>query len=171
MVAGTAGLTLLCAVLLGRRISRPILDLVRAIDGLNGGDLETPVPQIGRRDEIGRVASAIAAFKQTLGRTHALEQQQRELIAELERLAYRDTLTGLGNRTLFQRHLHGIFGAGGATAEQSALLLLDLDRFKEVNDTLGHDAGDLLLQQVAERLKPSTRAEDRLTVSAATSSR
>jgi diguanylate cyclase (GGDEF)-like protein len=90
---------------------------------------------------------------------HALEQQRREFTAELERLAYRDTLTGLGNRTLFQRHLHGTFEAGAGAGRHSALLLLDLDRFKEVNDTLGHDAGDLLLQQVALRLEASTRAE------------
>ncbi len=162
VVTGTAGLTLLVAVVLGRRISEPILVLVRAIDGLSGGNLDTEVPIIRRRDEIGRIASAIAAFKQTLQKTRVLEEQRQGFTLELERLAYRDVLTGLGNRTLFQRDLKGLLASRRTTARQSSLLLLDLDRFKEVNDTLGHNAGDMLLQQVAKRLVVSCRTEDGL---------
>jgi diguanylate cyclase (GGDEF)-like protein len=162
VVTGTAGLTLLFAVVLGRRISQPILALVRAIDGLSSGNLDTEVPTTRRRDEIGRVASAIAAFKQALEKTRVLEEQRQGFTREMERLAYRDVLTGLGNRTLFQRDLEGLAAARRAVARQSTLLLLDLDRFKEVNDTLGHNAGDKLLQQVSGRLLTSCRSEDGL---------
>jgi diguanylate cyclase (GGDEF)-like protein/PAS domain S-box-containing protein len=77
-------------------------------------------------------------------------------------LAYHDPLTGLPNRTLFEE----LVGAAVARASRSggvvAVLYVDLDRFKEVNDTLGHNAGDEVLRQVAERLRASIRAADSL---------
>jgi diguanylate cyclase (GGDEF)-like protein len=67
-----------------------------------------------------------------------------------------DALTGLPNRVLFARELEGALQTGTA----AAVLLLDLDRFKEVNDTLGHQNGDLLLQQVGARLRKTLRRSD-----------
>ena len=69
-----------------------------------------------------------------------------------ERDALHDPLTGLPNRARFRRDLDATVADGRNAWSQAAVLLLDLDRFREVNDTLGHDAGDRLLQQVAERL-------------------
>lgn len=82
----------------------------------------------------------------------ALAVERRQLADNLARRAYYDPLTGLCNRAMFNEKLVQAMdsaerGAGGA------LLLLDLDRFKEVNDRLGHDAGDELLQQFAQRLR------------------
>lgn len=71
---------------------------------------------------------------------------------ELEQLAYFDNLTGLANRTLFSRELKRTCEAAASGAATVALLLIDLDHFKEVNDTLGHAAGDQLLAVVGERL-------------------
>jgi len=72
--------------------------------------------------------------------------------SSLERDALHDPLTGLPNRARFRRDLDAVVADGRNAWAQVAVLLLDLDRFKEVNDTLGHDAGDRLLQQVGERL-------------------
>ncbi len=73
--------------------------------------------------------------------------------------ATHDGLTGLGNRTLLLRRCAAALEQR-ATGQVVALLLLDLDRFKQVNDTLGHAVGDVLLQQVAERLSDQVRRED-----------
>ncbi len=73
--------------------------------------------------------------------------------AEVARLAAFDSLTGIANRVQMQRALEQCVGTPGGLAGACALFLLDLDRFKAVNDTMGHPAGDALLRQVAERLQ------------------
>jgi len=79
---------------------------------------------------------------------------------EIEDLAYYDPLTHLPNRRLMLDHIHHAMAANARSGNKSALLFLDLDRFKTLNDTLGHDMGDLLLQQVAERLTTCIREGD-----------
>lgn len=76
-------------------------------------------------------------------------------LAELriERLAYQDTLTGLPNRLYFQEKLHAFIDEARAGDHQMAVLFLDADRFKAINDTFGHDVGDGLLTTLAERLR------------------
>ncbi len=75
-------------------------------------------------------------------------------------LARSDALTGLANRMTFSDRLHQAFAAAQRGAHAFAVLYLDLDRFKEINDTLGHSTGDRLLQLVARRLQEATRAID-----------
>lgn len=78
----------------------------------------------------------------------------------MEQLAYYDQLTGLQNRTLFKRELKLALLTNSRENNQLALLYLDLDHFKRVNDTLGHESGDYLLQEVASRLRSCLREED-----------
>ncbi len=80
--------------------------------------------------------------------------------AEVERLAFHDPLTGLDNRHLFRNRLQQTLEHVRRYGGLSALLYVDLDLFKEVNDTLGHDAGDDLLREVARRLRQSVRRDD-----------
>jgi diguanylate cyclase (GGDEF)-like protein/PAS domain S-box-containing protein len=75
-------------------------------------------------------------------------------------LAYYDALTGLPNRSLLQDRLERALAAARRREDKVALLFLDLDRFKVINDSLGHSVGDLLLQEVAERLKGWAREQD-----------
>jgi diguanylate cyclase (GGDEF)-like protein/PAS domain S-box-containing protein len=82
------------------------------------------------------------------------------LQGELERQAYHDGLTGLANRSLFCDRLEQALARSARAGVTSAVLILDLDGFKGVNDTLGHDAGDQLLRTVAERLNETVRATD-----------
>ncbi|WP_372964770.1 EAL domain-containing protein [Marinobacter sp.] len=80
--------------------------------------------------------------------------------SELHRLAFYDPLTGLANRQLFRDRLNHVVHRSRRSGEPAALMYLDLDGFKRINDTLGHDAGDELLRQVAEWLTGCVREED-----------
>ncbi len=75
-------------------------------------------------------------------------------------LANHDPLTGLANRTLFNARLHEALTHAKREKQMVAIHMLDLDRFKHINDTLGHDAGDLLLKQVSQRLQTHMRETD-----------
>lgn len=79
---------------------------------------------------------------------------------QIEYLAYHDGLTGLPNRSLFSKLLNQSISLAQRNHKKLAVLFLDLDHFKHINDTLGHDAGDQLLQEVAERLKSCLRDSD-----------
>jgi diguanylate cyclase (GGDEF)-like protein len=87
--------------------------------------------------------------------------EQRAVEDQIRYLAYHDSLTGLGNRRFFDEHLTLALADARRRLESLAVLFLDLDRFKAINDTLGHAAGDSLLQEVASRLvrqlKPAGR--------------
>ncbi len=84
----------------------------------------------------------------------------REAEAHSHYLAFHDTLTGLPNRALLNERIDQALLRSGRTGERCALLYIDLDRFKEVNDTYGHQAGDALIQAFAERLTTIVRASD-----------
>ena len=84
----------------------------------------------------------------------------RRASAEIELLAFYDPLTGLPNRRLLLDRLSKATVAADSTGQRGALLFLDLDDFKSLNDTQGHEMGDLLLQQVAMRLRASVRQAD-----------
>lgn len=89
-----------------------------------------------------------------------LEQELREGAEELKLVAHHDSLTGLPNRLLFNDRLDQAISFAQRNSRQFALLYLDLDKFKPVNDTLGHTAGDELLQGVAARIRAQVRASD-----------
>jgi diguanylate cyclase (GGDEF)-like protein len=85
-----------------------------------------------------------------------------ERMRELERQASQDSLTGLGNRRRFEEDLAAAMARSRRDGSTGALLVLDLDRFKQVNDSHGHPAGDRLIKEVAEALRERTRASDSL---------
>lgn len=88
--------------------------------------------------------------------------EQKRVEEEIRRIAYYDRLTGLPNRTLLTDRMEVALSRAKRDAEQLAILFIDLDRFKNVNDNLGHSVGDQLLRLVAERLKKSIRECDTL---------
>jgi diguanylate cyclase (GGDEF)-like protein len=107
-----------------------------------------PPPHLERKDEIGSLAQGLAKVA--------------ELQSELEQLAYQDSLTGVGNRARFVRDLPLVVRAGTSGPQSRALIMFDLDRFKEVNDTLGHEAGDAVLCCAARIVEAQLEPGDKL---------
>src|SRR6202044_2896021 len=80
--------------------------------------------------------------------------------AELKDLALKDALTGLSNRARFMSHCERALARARRSRQSVALFYMDLNRFKEINDQFGHEAGDLVLQEFAKRILHSVRLED-----------
>ncbi len=100
--------------------------------------------------------SILQAIATSLG--HALQRYQVEMLVQHQ--AFHDSLTGLPNRTLFDRCLRGAIESAHTQGHSLAVMFLDLDRFKLINDTLGHPVGDSLLKQTVERLERCLREGD-----------
>lgn len=106
------------------------------------------------------VVFSIAALSALFWHLNRLLKLKRRAEAQITHLAYHDALTGLPNRRLLLDRLQQNTSAAQRQSGRFALLFMDLDGFKRVNDTLGHDSGDELLQQVAQRLKELLRQSD-----------
>ena len=126
----------------------------------------TPREVEGRRRDGSTFPVSIALSKITrtgqttfIGIVRDLTQHHRDM-EEIRRLAFYDALTGLPNRRLLMDRLRQALLTSVRTRRRGALMFLDLDHFKLLNDSLGHDVGDMLLHQVAERLQSSVRAGD-----------
>ncbi|TQV79489.1 diguanylate cyclase [Exilibacterium tricleocarpae] len=119
-------------------------------------------------DEVGELAQAFNSMLDYIDqRDTMLEKQVRQRTAELEKLAeefryraFHDALTGLPNRSLLNEHFATAVAHAKRNQTRCSLLLLDLDNFKNINDTLGHDIGDELLKSVAARIFNVVRAGD-----------
>lgn len=123
--------------------------ILAARDGTGRGLSGTAAPV---RTEDGRTVGAVLVFKDATGM-----QQEKRLLAHSAR---HDVLTGLPNRAAFSLALSEAHQAVATGARQYALCFIDLDRFKPVNDTAGHAAGDALLQKVAQTVRRCCRAQD-----------
>ncbi len=136
-----------------RHLIRPIEALSLVANEIGSGNLDITVPP-GSRDELGELANAFGEMKNSLQHSHE----------QIRYLAYHDNVTGLPNRTMFREYLQDVLLKAKCDDREAALLFLDLDNFKRVNDTLGHQAGDELLQELARRLSKCVRQGDHLSI-------
>ncbi len=131
-------------------ILRPLYRAARQAEAMTQGHLPLAPLQVVREDEVGHLTQA---FNGLLAK---LTSHQ----SELSWLAYHDSLTGLPNRKLLADRLQQALARSRRNATHVALLYLDLDGFKAINDTLGHDAGDQALKEIARRLLAVVRQAD-----------
>lgn len=130
----------------------PLFQAAAHADRMTRGELPLKPLTVVRNDEIGHF---ITAFNRLLVK---LNDNQ----AEVTRLAYHDTLTGLPNRLLLSDRLRHELAQAQRNGTRIGLLFLDIDGFKHINDTLGHDAGDEALQQISARFIKVVREADTL---------
>jgi diguanylate cyclase (GGDEF)-like protein len=130
------------SVLTARHVTTPLRRLATAAERLGAGDYSTPLRGLNRSDELGDVARAFERMRENIG------EQQDEIL----KLAYWDPLTALPNRLQFRNAVRDAIVAAEKAGRTVSVIMLDLDRFKHVNDVLGYRFGDLLLRGVAERL-------------------
>lgn len=136
-----------------RFLTRPLVQLEQAVVGIdpdNPRDTRLIMPAGHEDDELGRLTLRI---NETLDK---LDESQ----GQLRQLATRDPLTELPNRALLLERLEHALARARRTRRGVAVLFLDLDRFKHVNDSLGHDLGDKMLQGIARRLADTLRHSD-----------
>ena len=139
-------MALVAAMLLSKGITGPIIELVQAARRIRQGKYVEHFPT-SSTNEVSTLSLAISDMQQGI--------KQRE--AEIHQLAFYDELTGLPNRTQFTSHIQEIISAAEPT--KTAVLMMDIDRFKDINDTVGHEVGDLLLKEIAKRLQTFTSQE------------
>jgi len=149
LLASSLIIVLFLGMALARELTKPLQLLVEATKKIKNGDYSVRVPLM-HRDEIGELAETIDLMREHVG--------ERE--DEILKLAYADTLTDLPNRALFDDRLTTTVARGQRKGEPFAVIILDMDRFKYINDVLGHESGDSVLKEVASRLKTTLRKSD-----------
>lgn len=151
-------LIFLAAAVLGEfAVRRQAARLMEAISRMDAGEEPLPLGADYPRGELGQVMQALDRM------AHSLAQQRRDIehnTRALERQARIDPLTGLANRHLLTERLDQVLSHARRANRVASVLMLDLDRFKTVNDSLGHSQGDILLVEVARRLSQCIREDD-----------
>lgn len=139
-------------ILMMRHLMRPLMDTARRADRMTLGEIPLESLPVVRKDEVGHLT---AAFNRVL-------EKLLESRAELNHIAHHDLLTGLPNRKLLADRMKLALARAQRSHGKVAVLFLDLDGFKPINDRFGHESGDLALCEVTHRLTSVIRREDTL---------
>ena len=149
-------LAVLIATIASRALTRSLKRINLAVQQFARERKSAPLP-VQRQDELGQLARSFVQMQEEI--VEHLEELSRSRNA-LEHLARHDPLTGLPNRRVFFERLEHALAAARRSAKPLAVLFVDLDHFKQLNDSLGHSIGDRVLQAVANLLRSATRESD-----------
>ncbi len=149
-------LALMIAIIASRALTRPLKSMTQAVQNFSREHKVSPLPE-QRHDELGLLARSFVQMQQEV--LSHMEELNRSRNA-LEHLARHDPLTALPNRRVFFERLEHALASSRRSGKQLAVLFIDLDHFKELNDCLGHSLGDHVLQAVATLLRSATRESD-----------
>lgn len=156
MVLISSGVAIVLAALFARALARPLRALTRAATHVFDDANVERLP-VSRSDEIGVLARCFDGMR------HEIRSQMKTLRTkhqELTHLAGHDTLTGLPNRMRFMEQFEASIRRAAASGERLAIIFIDLDGFKQINDRLGHSAGDRTLVVVAQRMREALHDTD-----------
>ncbi|MCR5640175.1 MAG: diguanylate cyclase [Lachnospiraceae bacterium] len=131
----------LLTIIVVRHMTRPLKELTLVAERMSRGDLSTPITFAGP-DEFGQLASAFRVMK----------IKMQESMLNMSDLAYTDAMTGVNNKAAYKRDSEGIFETCRKNMEDFALVVVDVNNLKKVNDAYGHQAGDALIKGVATAL-------------------
>lgn len=156
--------------ILSAKYTEPIFTLRDNMTDASSGNLDVKC-DVTSDDEFGDLSRMFNSmmdiisnnYKELSASKAALEVSEQELkknYAHIEQLAYHDGLTGLYNRVAFMKYAYKIFHDASVGASKHAIFFIDLDNFKNINDTLGHDYGDLLLKDVSDRMLSCIASDD-----------
>lgn len=156
--------------ILSVKYTEPIFTLRDNMTDASSGNLDVKC-DVASDDEFGDLSRMFNSmmdiisnnYKELSASKAALEVSEQELkknYAHIEQLAYHDGLTGLYNRVAFMKYAYKIFHDASVGASKHAIFFIDLDNFKNINDTLGHDYGDLLLKDVSDRMLSCIASDD-----------
>lgn len=168
LTLGAVALVMLgAAVALSARISKPLVEIAEAVSQIEGGAFGVRVPHEGA-DEVGVLSTAINRMTKRLANYDAMNVERIKRLnigleranRRLEQLATTDSLTGLWNRRIFFERLEQEITRTQRSGDSLSLVLIDLDHFKNVNDTMGHQAGDEVLRRVGGLLQIAIRKSD-----------
>ncbi len=170
----TLSIILIIAIIISsflvKKYTDPIISLKNDMRKAADGDLDLR-SDIREENEFGELANMFNNMMEIISGNYKeldeskkiLEANEIELkknYAYIEQLAYHDGLTGLYNRVAFMKYSYEVFTQEGAQLKRHAIFFIDLDNFKNVNDTLGHDYGDMLLKQFSNTLKDLANEND-----------
>jgi diguanylate cyclase (GGDEF)-like protein len=156
IILAFSGLALILSMLVSRIVTGPLNAIVGAINRFSKDRVISTLP-LARKDELGLLSRSFHDM-QTQIMAHLSELNENR--KALDHLARHDTLTGLPNRRMFFDRLEHAIAGSRRSGKSLAVLFVDLDRFKEINDTFGHAVGDKILINVAILLKSSVREVD-----------
>ena len=144
-----------------RKLIDPVYRLNGAIQAIGRGELHTRIRHEVEIDELGKLTDGINVMAEQLQQERAhLQLRIDEATEQLRQLAFFDTLTGLPNRRLLSDRLNQVLAASMRSERYAAVMFMDLDKFKPLNDKYGHSVGDLLLIDAARRIESCLRAVD-----------
>ena len=161
--AGSLALLVVLAasmLMVQRRLLRPLVQTAGALHALARNDLLAPLPLAQADDEMAAVVGAVRTLQDHTRQRQALEEERDALIERLRALSNTDFLTGLPNRRAFMLAAERELAQARRHAVGMVLVLLDVDQFKQFNDTHGHAAGDEALVAVAQAVRQALRAGD-----------
>lgn len=154
LVLSTVGVVLSAWV--SRVVTQPLHSMVKATQAFSQGRPHGALP-LQRNDEVGELARSFHDMEQQISRQMTELNASRDAMAHL---AHHDVLTGLPNRRMFEQRLEQVLELSRRSGRSSALLFVDLDGFKAINDTHGHAVGDQILKAVARTITDAVRQVD-----------